>query len=46
MLPAYQRFGAGNRAVAHVDLGLIEDDQLVLVDRVAQLVFQHQTLEG
>ena len=46
MLPAHQCLGSGDDARLHVDLGLIEDDQLILMHRIAQLVFQHQAFKG
>ena len=43
--PAQQRFGAQHPAIAHVDLGLVQDHQLVSLQGAAQLGFEHQPLD-
>ncbi len=43
--PAQQRFRTDDAAVAQVDLRLIEHDQLVALQRTAQLALQHQPLD-
>ena len=44
--PAQQRFGADDAAVAQVDLRLVLDDELVALQRAAQLALQHEPLDG
>ena len=43
--PAQQRLGAHHAPVAQVHLGLIQDHQLVALQRAAQLALQHQPLD-
>jgi hypothetical protein len=43
--PAQQRLGADHAAVAHIDLGLVANHELVALDRAAQLALEHETFD-
>ena len=45
MAPAHQRFGAADRAGLEIDRRLVEQLELVLVERVAQLGFDRRSLD-
>ncbi|MNH05023.1 hypothetical protein D3C79_643350 [compost metagenome] len=46
MLPAHQRFGRQQAPLAQAQLGLVVDQQLPLLDGLAQVVLQLQALKG
>ena len=45
MLPAYQRFDAGNEAAAHIDLRLVMQQEFAALDRSPQARLERQPLE-